>query len=535
MERTGRLWTTALCCAGFSGCLPEKTTPPEEGSVHGPTLVVMIVIDQLRPDMLDRFDDYFTGGLRRVIDQGHSFTNATHDHAYTFTAPGHTTLATGVHPARHGIVSNDWWELRGAEWHEVYSMEDSSTAILGYPGMPGRSPANLYRQGLADWVVAADPEARVVSISRKDRAAIGLAARAVGEVYWMSDPVAGFMTSEYYHSEYPAWVTRFNKEEMPQIYGETVWESRVPKDAEHLTRPDTSDHEMRGRLGVFPYRAADQVNMADSAALNRWHSRTPAPDAAVLGLTKAALAELQLGRRGTVDYLAVSLSQTDRIGHNYGPFSREQFNNLLHLDDVLAELFQSLDRAVGPDGWVAAFSSDHGILEIPEHLAESGADAVRLSPDQMARFNGAVMGVVEGGARGDALAQGIKKSLEELPFVAKAYTFTEVENAQARPDSFAVLFAHSLSRERALSLPSRYGVYHRWRPQYFSTNDATTHGTPYFYDRTVPLIFLGAGVEAGMSDGAVATVDVAPTLAALAGIQTPDDLDGRVLLNTPPR
>jgi len=189
----------------------------------------MLVIDQLRPDMLDRFDDYFTGGLRRVIDEGHSFADATHDHAYTFTAPGHTTLSTGVHPTRHGIVSNDWWELEDTEWREVYSMEDPESAILGYPTMVGRSPANLYRGGLADWIAAVDPEARVVSISRKDRAAIALAGRAMGEVYWMDDPVAGFMTSTYYRSEYPEWVQRFNEEEMPGVYGDMVWESRRPR------------------------------------------------------------------------------------------------------------------------------------------------------------------------------------------------------------------------------------------------------------------------------------------------------------------
>ena len=532
MGRTGCLWMIASVCAWVAGCLAVPTGGPRETSSEGPTLVVMLVIDQLRPDMLDRFDAYFTGGLRRVIDQGHRFPDATHDHAYTFTAPGHTTLGTGVYPTRHGIVSNDWWELEGAEWRDVYAMQDPESPILGYPTMAGRSPANLYRDGLADWIVAADPEARVVSISRKDRAAIALAGQAVGEVYWMIDPVAGFITSTYYKSEYPEWVKRFNEEEMPRVYANTVWESRAPEAAKLLTRPDTSDYEMRGRFGVFPYRASDLVDLADSAALNRWHSRTPAPDAAVLGLTKAALAELELGRRGTVDYLAVSLSQTDRIGHNYGPFSREQLNNLLHLDDVLAELFHSLDRAVGRNGWVAGFSSDHGILEIPEHLAERGEDAVRLGPEQMGLFRETVMGAVGRGGGEDDVAARVKRAIEGLPFVEKAYTFTEVQDAEARPDSFAVLFARSFSRDRAISLPSRYGVYHRWRQNYITTDDATTHGTPYYYDRVVPIIFLGAGVEAGVSEGAAATVDVAPTLAALAGIETPGDLDGEVLLES---
>ncbi len=525
----------ALLSVLLSGCGAADEAAVGGSALDGPTLVVLIVVDQLRPDMLDRYDPHFSGGLRRLMDRGYRFPNGTHDHAYTFTAPGHTTLSTGVYPTRHGVVGNEWWELRGDEWQEVYSMADPAAGILDYPSMAGRSPANMYRGGLAEWISASNSEARVVSISRKDRAAIGLAGRTAGEVYWMADPVAGFITSSYYHSEYPAWVRRFNEEVMPGIYSDTVWESRVPAEAEYLTRPDTSDYELRGRRAVFPYRASEVVDMADPAALTVWRSRTPAPDAAVLGLAEAAIAELELGQRSAVDFLALSFSQTDRIGHNYGPFSREQLDNLLHLDVVLDDLFRMLDDAVGAEGWVAGFSSDHGILEVPEHLGETGVGSRRLGREDIAAFRRAVNGVVNGGAQGEELAWGIKWALEELPFVERAYTFAEVEDVQSRPDSFALLFDRSLDRERAVSLPSRYGVYHRWKPHYFASNDVTTHGSPYYYDRTVPIIFLGAGVAAGVSHEEAATVDVAPTLAHLAGIETPGDLDGRVLLETPSR
>ena len=517
------LWSVLLV-----GC---RTT---EGGrdVDGPTLVVLIAVDQLRTDMLDRYESLFTGGLRRLLDKGRRFPNGTHDHVHTYTAPGHASLATGVHPTRHGIVGNEWRELRSGEWREVYSMADPEAGILGYPTMPGRSPANLYRGGLPDWISEADAGARVVSISRKDRSAIGFAGRAAGEVYWMTDPVAGFITSSHYRSEYPDWVLRFNREVMPGIYSDTVWESRVPEEAARLARTDTSDYERGGRSGVFPHRPSQAAVQANPAALTVWRFETPAPDAAVLGLARAAIAELELGQRSVVDYLAMSFSQVDCIGHRYGPFSVAQLDNLLHLDAVLEDLFQSLDDAVGPEGWVAAFSSDHGILEVPEHLAEAGVDAKRLGREEILTFQRAVLGVVESGAQGDALARGIKSALEELPFVGAAYTFAEVENAQLRPDSFAILFAHSLSRERAVSLPARYGVYHRWRPNYIATSDVTTHGSPYYYDRSVPIIFLGAGIEAGVSREAASTVDVAPTLARLAGIPAPSDLDGRALLES---
>ncbi len=530
-----RLLAIALVSVLLSGCRAPEEAAAGANPVDGPTLVVLIAVDQLRTDMLVRYESLFDGGLRRLMDEGYRFPNGTHDHAYTFTAPGHTSLGTGVYPTRHGIVGNEWWELRSGAWQEVYSMADPEVGILGFPNMAGRSPANMYRGGLADWISGSSPDARVVSISRKDRAAIGLAGRTAGDVYWMADPVAGFITSSHYQSEYPEWVLRFNREVMPEIYSDTVWESRVPEEARRLTRPDTSDYERGGRRAVFPYRPPQTVDQTTPAALTVWRSGTPAPDAAVLGLARAAITELELGQRSAVDYLAVSFSQTDRIGHRYGPFSREQLDNLLHLDSVLEELFQVLDEAVGSHGWVAGFSSDHGILEVPEHLAETGVDARRLGREEITAFQRAVARAVNSGGQGGALAWGIKSALEELPFVEAAYTFAEVEDAQARPDSFAVLFERSLSRERAVSLPARYGVYHRWKPNYMSSSDVTTHGSPYYYDRSVPIIFLGAGVEAGVSHESAATVDVAPTLAGLAGIEAPGDLDGRTLMAPPAR
>ena len=547
MRPIRRLLAIALWSVLLPGCQVSEQAGAGERSSEGPALVVLIVVDQLRADLLDRYGSLFTGGFRRLLDQGHRFSNGTHDHAHTFTAPGHTTLATGVHPTRHGIVGNEWWELHGGEWREVYSMADPEAGILGFPEMPGRSSTNMYREGLADWISRASPDARVVSISRKDRSAIGLAGKAAGEVYWMDDPVAGFITSTFYHSEYPDWVRRFNEEVMPGIYSDTVWESGVPEEAVHLTRPDTSAYERWGVSSLFPdrsffpYRSSQAVDLTDLEALARWRARTPLPDAAVLGLAEAAIRELRLGQRSVVDYLGLSFSQTDRIGHNFGPLSREQLDNLLRLDAVLAELFQLLDEAVGPEGWVAVMSADHGMLEIPEHLAERGVDARRLGTEEIAAVRQAVTGAVNSGAQGDSLAWKVKSALEALPFIERAYTFAEVEDARARPDSFAVLFAHSLSRERAVGIrarygdavgvPARYGVYLRFRPHFMRwSSDPATHGSPYYYDRRVPIIFLGAGVEAGVSQEAAATVDVAPTLAWLAGIETPGDLDGRVLL-----
>lgn len=503
----------------------------ETASAETPALVVLMVVDQLRPDLLHRYDTLFVGGLRRLLDDGYRFTDATHEHAITETAPGHATLATGVYPTRHGIVANTWSEFEEGEWRSVYSMEDLNRPILGYPELPGRSSSNLDRRGLPDWITDADPDSRVVSISRKDRAAIGLAAKAVGEVYWLVDGGGGFVTSDFYHSVYPAWLAEFNATTMPLVYSDSVWESTIPPGASSLTRPDTSRFELDGEHTFFPHRASEMGDATDPRALNHWRYRyTPFPDRVVVALAGEAIRQLELGQRESVDYLGLSLSQTDLVGHFYGPLSREQLDNLLRLDLELGRFFSLLDEAVGPGRWVLAFSADHGVLDIPEHIVERGADAARLTAGDRGELRKRVQVARDGAGADDAPEDAVKAALMTLPFVAAAYTFADIE-AEAQVDSFQVLFARSFSRTRAAGPAATAGVHVRLEPNVlFGLGGLpTSHGSPYYYDRHVPMIFLGAMIRPGVSNERVATVDVAPTLAWLIGTTAPDDLDGRVL------
>jgi predicted AlkP superfamily pyrophosphatase or phosphodiesterase len=524
---------TAACVT--AACQPAPAGP----SADRPTLAVLLVIDQLRPDLLSRYDHLYVGGLRTLIDEGYRFTNATHDHAVTTTGPGHTTLSTGVYPTRHGIVGNAWRQFEDGLLRPMYSMEDLDSPILGESELPGRSPANIERRGIADWIADRDPDSRVVAISKKDRAAIGMATQARGEVYWVVERGSGFVTSEYYHSEYPAWIEDFNANLMPLDYSDTLWESRVPPEGRSLTLPDTSEWELEGRFEpgytAFPHRAGDLVDAADPGEVNYWRWRyTPFPDRAVVSLALEAIEEFELGQRGSVDFLGVSLSQTDLVGHRFGPRSPEQLDNLLRLDSELDRLFSFLDDEVGAGRWVVAMSADHGVLGIPEVLAEEGVDARRLTRAErqeiQERIRDALKGAGEDGVPEDEATQdAVKATLVALPYIAAAYTFAEVERADA-PDSFQVLFAHSHSRTRVLAPAAFAGVYVRYEPNTLTSfASSATHSSPYYYDRHVPLIFLGGTIRSGVSTNPVATVDVAPTLAWLTGTPAPDDLDGRVL------
>jgi len=419
-------------------------------------------------------------------------------------------------------------------WRDVYSVEDTLSHILGLPALEGRSPRNLLRGGLADWVVEADSAASVVSASRKDRAAVTMAGKTRGHIYWITANEARWVTSNFYADDYPNWVDRINRVDMPRIFGDSVWEQTVPPNARTASRPDTAEYEGDGVHTYFPHRFYEEVQSADRpGALNRWAYTKTSPDAALGAFAIEAIKALGLGQHDRTDYLALSFSQADAVGHTYGPLSREQLENLLHLDRVLGDLLSALDAEVGQDRWVMALSADHGVLSVPEYLAEQGQPARRASPDDLSRVRGVFQAL--SGAQGDPeeVADSLEAALEALPFVADALSVLELTTPPPA-DSFAVLMRNSFHPDRWIGGAGSQGsgVVFRFSEGYYpdSSPRGTGHGSPYYYDRNVPVIFLGSGVQAGESSEAVRTVDVAPTLADLAGIPFPDDLDGRPLL-----
>lgn len=499
-----------------------------------PGLVVYVVVDQLRGDLLERYDTLFTGGFRRLHDDGFRFLSATHDHAKTATGPGHATLSTGLFPARSGIVGNDWLERTPDGWRSVYSVEDTLTHILGLPALDGRSPANLLRGGLADWIAEADSGAIVVSASRKDRAAITMAGKTRGHTYWIAENEAHWVTSSFYRTSYPDWVDRINLIQMPVIFGDSIWEQTVPVPVRKASRADSSAYEGDGVHTFFPHKFVNEVqDTAQRGALNRWGYGLTAPDVALGDFAKEAVRALGMGRDETVDFLALSFSQTDAIGHDYGPFGREQLQNLLQLDQTLGDLMAFLDEELGEGQWLMALSGDHGVLTIPEHREDVGEPAgTRATREDLTRLWNTFRDYQATDGDPQELADSIVSALENLPFVADAMTVLELTTPPP-VDSFAVLMRNSYHPDRWIGEYGSQGtgVVFRFVEGYYDdpAPRGTGHGTSYFYDRHVPLVFFGAGVTPGESADPARTVDVAPTLAQLAGIATPDDLDGQPL------
>ncbi len=502
---------------------PARPVTPERA-----TLVVMLVVDQLRADLLARHDSLWRGGFRRLIDEGRYYLNASHGHAATSTAVGHAALSTGVHPFRHGIVGNGWWERTGRRWVAVENVDDSTVKIVGHPKLYGVSPRHLMRSGLAEWIVAADSASRIASVSGKDRGAVQPAAHAKGQVYWFEAGVGRFVTSTYYRDEYPDWVERFHETVLPRYAADTVWSSRVPASARGAARADTAEWEGDGEHTYFPHRFSQEAKPDRFWA---WFAGTPSLDALTLDFAETMVTSLSLGGDESVDFLNVSLSQTDRIGHEFGPHSLEQLDNLLRLDRELGEFFAFLDSTVGRGKWIAALSADHGVLDVPEILRERDVYGHRATKAERATMDSLVTAANRVAARdADAAARGLVEGLEKLPFVADAWTQEELLKT-APADSFAVLFRRSLYPGREGGSFSRQGVEVRFVEGFLTSARGTSHGSPYWHDRHVPIVFMGPGIIAGLDPSTgVYTVDVAPTIARLIGVTVPDDLDGKALV-----
>jgi predicted AlkP superfamily pyrophosphatase or phosphodiesterase len=502
------------------------TTPAVSSAESGarPRLVVMIVVDQFREPYLERYGESFTGGLRRLLDQGRLYTRATHDHAVTETAVGHATLSTGSYPMHHGIVANEWTERTSAGLVEVSNVGDSTEHIVGFPGFAGVSPHHLMRSGLADWIAAANPASQVASVSAKDRGAILPAAHAKGQVYWFDARAGRFVTSTYYRDRYPAWANDFTTRVLARYMRDSVWVSRIPAAALALASADSVPWEGDGVHTGFPHRFAPDGR---PGRFWDWFAGTPMLDAATLDYASTMVTSLSLGRDEAPDLLNVSLSQTDRIGHSYGPLSREELDNLLRLDRELGDFFAFLDRTVGTGRWVVGLSADHGSLVAPETPWPGEQSGRRATPEEKAALK-AVRDTVAS-MSGDAEASaGAAAALRKLPFVADVYTHAQLTNGSPA-DSFAVLERRALYPGRFAADFSPSGVEVRYAEGWTTNVRGTSHGTPYWYDRHVPLLFMGPGMPAGRDSTRAATVDFAPTLARVVGVPVPPDVDGHPL------
>jgi len=556
------LWFAALSSA--AGAQGDGAAAGEATGAAKVRLIVCISVDQMLPDHLTRLAPWFGDGLGRFARAGRVFDRATLLHGDTETGPGHTCIGTGLNPTHHGIVSNDWIGVDASRG--TYCYEDREACAVTSDGKrePGFvSPRNLRALGIADRLHALIPGSRAFAISSKDRSAIGMTGQHADLALWWDKQRGGFQTSDWYASELPTWAKEWNAGWVAKLAsGEFSqgWKSALPEHFEaSRTAPDERDGEP-GRAGErsFPHRTpkfTGELSDKERTTAARWVYDGPAGDVLVADLASVAVRELKLGVDDDVDLLAVSLSSCDTVGHGYGPYSVEVTDVLLRADRELARLFHQLDEQVGVDRWVAVLSADHGVLELPEALAARGLDSKRLSGRVMRDTLELVRPTIAKEFGDDfyltAYPRGVRLSLAKMlaakvdaaavraayakelvaagaMWIEHALTFDQLEAIARRgaeaPTELARFEANSFDEQRTADI-----VVLQKRMSLVGLPFGTTHGTPYDYDRSIPLAFLGPGVSAAHVDLEAHSIDALPTLFTLAGLPVPEGLDGRAL------
>ncbi|MCF6171210.1 MAG: alkaline phosphatase family protein [Bacteroidales bacterium] len=540
------------------------TIYPQNG--NQPRLVLQITVDQLRGDLPEKFmKNMGDGGFRYLKAQGVWYANAHYGHANTETVVGHTVLATGADPAVNGMISNVWFDREKGRL--VYNIEDARYPILTenadvdasteidksqvIASTDGRSPANIITTTFSDeLMLMTNDKAKVFGVSVKDRGAVTMAGHT-GKAFWFSKPKGEFITSSYYYKEYPKWVKQWNKRKFPDTYNKKAWKLMHDKSTYLYGKEDDQPWEMdmAGFGRTFPH----EYGPADGAYYGSYLTFSPAGDEITLEFAKALIEAEDIGQDDITDYLSISFSSTDYVGHLFGPSSLEAEDNMLRLDRTLAGLFAFVDEKVGLENTLIVLSADHGGPEVPGYLESFGIESGYVSPDHWDKepsiqtlkqkfgigqelihdffppylyLNEKI--IKEKGLDLEEVEKAVAKELMNIKGVALAVSSFALQKNQL-PDTYLNRKAlRNFNRKRSGNLLILF------EPQYF-INDfngekvAVNHGGPWMYDSYVPVIFAGSRLKAQRIVRKTEPKDIASTLANILGTKPPSGADGEVL------
>jgi predicted AlkP superfamily pyrophosphatase or phosphodiesterase len=505
-----------------------------------PKLVVGIVVDQMRWDYLYRYANrYGKGGFNRMLNEGFTCENTQIPYVPTVTAAGHTSIYTGSVPAIHGIAGNDF--IIQATGKSLYCTEDTTVqGVGGSAGSMGQmSPRNLLTTTITDELkLATNFRSKVIGIALKDRGGILPAGHAANAAYWYDDATGNWITSTYYMQQLPSWVTNFNNQKLAEKYIKQDWNTLYPINTYVQSTIDNAPYEgkLRGEEApVFPHLTSKMLNGNFSAIRN-----TPYGNTLTLDLAKAALKIEQLGQGSQTDFLAVSLSSTDYVGHQYGVNAIETEDTYLRLDKDLEEFFNTLDATLGKGQYTVFLSADHGAAHNPQFLKDNNIPADQWNGSSvLANLN-------------NLLEQEFKQKRLVLSFSNYQVNFNnvliekeklDIEELKAKAIQFlnkqeGIAFAIDMDKTSIASIPDvikskvingfnkdRSGAIQiLLNPGLFQgySKTGTTHGTWNPYDTHIPLVFMGWGIKHGSLNRLTSMADIASTLAALLHIQEPN-------------
>jgi predicted AlkP superfamily pyrophosphatase or phosphodiesterase len=507
-------------------------------------LVVIVVLDQFRADYLTTFASHWRDGFRTLLAEGAVFTRAAYPYLHTDTCAGHFTIGTGTFPRTHGMVSDLWWDVDARRSVECTDDEQSPLVTYGRASKLAKSARRSMVPSLADELRGQKPGARVVTLSMKARSAIGLAGRGGDAVTWFEETagVGSFVTSRAFSSDpVPAVRAFLTRDPFENDFGK-AWTLRDQPGTYRNPDAGVGERPRQPWTGLFPHQIKGATdNRDDAVAL--WRA-SPFSDAYLGRMALELVDAFKLGAREGTDFLGVSLSSTDTVGHPFGPASRELEDTVARQDDVLGALIRHLDARVGRNRYVLALSADHGVSDVPVTRAASrvASDDVRerieeilierfgpppantryvVSAGDFIRFASGIFDRIRADA---AVMTAIERAVMAIPGVDRVLRRDRVSDRSSDPIVRAAALSNFEGRSGDLIIVAKPG----WPIGGRAAAEAGSHGSPHDYDQRVPIILFGGGIKGGRYEQTATPADIAPTLARVSGVRL-SKAEGRVL------
>lgn len=510
-----------------------------------PKLVVGIVVDQMKMEYLYRFsNDLSDNGFKRLMNNGYVFQNVQYNYMPTYTGPGHASIYTGTTPATHGIVGNEWFSRKSGK--ERYCTDDATVKTIG-DGTKAEgemSPKNLLSTTITDELrLATNFRGKVIGISLKDRGAILPAGHFANWAFWYSKTGA-FISSTFYGTTLPDWVTDFNNEKHYIPYINKGWELLKPAATYDESLADENPYEgkLNGAKPVFPYNLKEMYEKNDAGIIRT----TPFGNDLLEEFAKKAIEKEELGKDDTTDFLTLSFSSTDYVGHNLGPRSIELQDTYLRLDLTIADFLNYLDKTVGKGNYLVFLTADHAGAENAKFLSDNKYNVTNIEPKEIR----ATLKKFSTDTFGDDVVQNYSNfnlffnreiiktkglDLQKVKQVFKDFLMTqdqvkriysEEEILAATGNDFylnSIAKGYDPTQDGDLVILDKPGFI-----EYGPTG--TSHGTPYSYDTHVPLIFYGWNIKKGETHDRKEITQIAPTIAQKLRIAFPNGTEAKVLL-----
>ncbi len=531
----------------------KTANPTAKKTSTTPKLTILLVVDQFRADYLTRLKGLFgQKGFNRLINQGANFTNAHYAYSNTYTAVGHTTIVTGSLPSIHGIVANKWFDRK--ENRLVRASEDDRTTGLG--GKEGASPQQLLTTTFGDQLrLSNNYQSKSIGISIKERSAVFMAGRRATGAYWFDGSQGNMSSSSYFMNELPEWVTNFNKEGYADKFFQKNWDRKLPIEAYSIADKDDASYEgtWRGNSITFPH-IMDGNSKEKGPSFYRQFGDTPFSNDMLTKFALAAIDNENLGKDEYPDFLAVSFSAPDLIGHMFGPYSHEAQDMMLRLDDTIGNFLDQLDKRFGLNNLLIVLTADHGVSPIPEYAQAHNLGGGRI--DGLAlKVEMEKLLVKEFGKVGNdkyilalinhqfylneelikqkklsltQIAEFLGQEAAKTKGVSTYYTKERILTGRMPDTDISRRIMAGYSNERCgnvFLLVEPFVLIAEAEDEYVGTS----HGTPYHYDTHVPILIMGSQIKPGIYKEACTPSDIAPTLANLLSVEAPSGSVGRIL------